>query len=101
MPQSLSFHEIKKFQNLFIAMALCITVRAEGTLNVQEQHARLLTGFEALISRWFCGDSAMLRIPGFPECPQALRSMGSAARVINVLKCTTGTGRIIATSWVP
>jgi hypothetical protein len=92
MPQSLSFHEIKKYQNLFIAMAQ-VTVRAEGTLSVHEQQQRLLANFEALISRWFCGDAAMLRIPGFPACPQALLSMGTTQRVINVLKCTTGTGR--------
>lgn len=92
MPPSLSFHEIKKYQNLFIAMA-SICVRAEGTLSVREQEARLLTNFETLVSRWFCGDSTMLQIPNFPECPVALTSLGSATRVQNVLKCTTGTGR--------
>jgi hypothetical protein len=92
MPQSLSHHEIKKFQSLFIAMAQ-VTVRAEGTLSVQEQQTRLLANFEALVSRWFCGDSAMLRIPNFPPCPLALTSLGTATRVVNVLKCTTGTGR--------
>jgi hypothetical protein len=92
MPPSLSFHEIKKYQNLFIAMA-SICVRAEGTLSVREQELRLLTNFETLVSRWFCGDSSMLQIPNFPSCPVALTSLGTAVRVQNVLKCTTGTGR--------
>lgn len=35
----------------------------------------------------------MLQIPNFPPCPLALTSLGTAVRVQNVLKCTTGTGR--------
>ncbi len=69
-----------------------VTVRAEGTLNVREQQVRLLASFEALVSRWFVGDAAMLRIPNFPPCPLALTSMGTAQRVVNVLKATTGMG---------
>jgi hypothetical protein len=92
MPQSISFHEIKKYQNLFIAMAQ-IAIRAEGTLSVPEQQIQLLASFESLVSRWFCGDASLLRIPDFPECPNALASLGSRERVINVLKCTCGTGR--------
>jgi hypothetical protein len=92
MPASLGMHEIKKYQNLFIAMAQ-VCIRAEGTLSTQEQQARLLANVETLISRWFVGDAALRRIPHFPECPQALTSLGTAQRVINVLKCTTATGR--------
>ncbi len=62
-------------------------------MSVREQEARLLTNFEALVSRWFCGDAQLLQIPNFPPCPVALTSIGSAVRVQNVLKCTTGTGR--------
>jgi hypothetical protein len=87
-------HEIKKYQNLFLAMAQ-IALRAEGTLSVREQEQRVGPTFDSLVARWFAGDAAMLQIPQFPSCPNTLTSLGSAARVQSVLKATTGTGRQI------
>jgi hypothetical protein len=93
MPR-MSWFEIRQYQKLFAAIAHAeIRQRGDaGTLSVAEQRTHIIDAYKRAIVLWYRDDANFNRIKNFPECPVAIRNLGSEVTATRAMMSTTSTG---------